>query len=1151
MTPPPHQLLETRSIAIIDQTNASEPVVFYVADPSVSGTLSLTFVCAIVILGCFALHEVLRRQKPFFKLFYTRLEACRKEAPDMPTTFFGWITASITTPESFVVEKVGLDAAMFLRFLKMSFLQFLLLTIAVTPALTCINYYATIPTTSPPTNSTLIVTQHLGLATFSISNVTDGSSWLIAHTLFTLLVTFTTYYTLYKGFKEFATLSSTYLREDNNHGSNADRPAWRANEALQLRTVLVQNIPPNLRSGAKLSAWFEDLGVGEVEVALLDKSVSSSIFMDIPQTNGHGSTGTATAAAAAGTGHSPGKKRNIQVVLSKLLEERAAALQGLERSFLLWSRNIAEAKKKLERRRPFTLKWEIPLSGEVSSSSQAAFNKRESMVDIVSAHLSEDEVQKLRPKLGWLKRPREFREASTVSKSAASHDDAIEYYTNHLNKLTAMVKLERLKALDPDLLLKHNNILQKNGSAFVTFKTQRSAQIAVQVLLFSSFNRYKMQISLAPAPQDVIWPTISMHPIRRHIQSYLVNIIAIAFTFFWIVPASSVAVLTNLDELAKFQPLSPLISTIARNPSLYVFLKTIGPPIVINIFNMIIPYIFEFIIGLQGLESRSKIETRTLAHYFFFLIFNVLLVFTLSKAVLNYINLVVANPYAVFQILAGTLPTGATFFINYITIDIVFFALELLRPVILIWNAFLKLSNKTPRQLHEMNLMTSYLNFGILYPIHILIFIIALVYSVVAPIILLPATIYFGLGYLVYRNQLLFVYVKEWEAYGRHWTMAFSRIIIGLIIFQITMAGMFLIKGANYCSIVPVLLIPTTVIFHAHCMETFQKRTRIIPLDQLPPPKLLRINISSNSKPNLTLDRDFKLSALLPPSRSPSQRKPKSPTSPNTSGPLNPLNTSDPILITAEMVSSEKSLPNASSQILSSNWMEAGDDAGEEIILEPHVVLSPEESLLERYPVSYLNPVFSKPLPRPWLPLSVAGYWQLLPRYVSEPDLEITPVLASIEPGPSVLQNPFENAEIRIQNDPLISLDRQMQSPTTDATNPMMQEIAKMDVGGSGSFDNLGSRETFTTTSGSNPQLAPNDRVRRLTKTGVRRGSMSKGLMVVGAKGEISSTHEEVHLELDGGKVRKWKGSKDDGLHAVTVLDVKGSEILESKEELP
>ncbi|KAJ3232428.1 hypothetical protein HDU81_002980 [Chytriomyces hyalinus] len=1145
---PPHQLHETPSAAAIDQTNTSQPIVFYVADPSVSGTLSLTFVCAIVILGCFALHEVLRRQKPFFKLFYTRLEACRKEAPDMPTTFFGWIATSITTPESFVVEKVGLDAAMFLRFLKMSFMQFFLLTIAVTPALTCINYYAAIPPLSNPTNTTLIVRQHLGLAIFSISNVTDGSPWLIAHTLFTLLVTLTTYYTLYKGYKEFATLSSTYLREDNNHGSNADRPAWRVNEALQLRTVLVQNIPPNLRSGAKLSAWFEDLGVGEVEVALLDKSVSSSIFKEIPQTNVNGTTTTAA------TGLASGKKRNIQVVLTKLLEERATALHGLEKSFLLWSRNITEAKKKLKRRRPFTLKWEIPLSGEMNSSSQAGFNKRESMVDIVSTHLSEDEVQKLRPKLGWLMRPREL-EASKLSKSAASHDDAIEYYTNHLNKLTAMVKLERLKALDPDLLLKDNDIHQKNGSAFVTFKTQRSAQIAVQVLLFSSFNRYKMQISLAPAPQDVIWPTISMHPIRRHVQSYLVNIIAIAFTFFWIVPASSVAVLTNLDELAKFKPLSPLISTIARNPSLYIFLKTIGPPIVINFFNMIIPYIFEFIIGLQGLESRSKIETRTLAHYFFFLIFNVLLVFTLSKAVLNYINLVVANPYAVFQILAGTLPTGATFFINYITIDIVFFALELLRPAILIWNAFLKVSNKTPRQVHEMNLMTSYLNFGILYPIHILIFIIALIYSVVAPLILLPATIYFGLGYLVYRNQLLFVYVKEWEAYGRHWTMAFSRIIIGLIIFQITMAGMFLIKGANYCSIIPVLLIPTTAIFHAHCMETFQKRTRIIPLDQLPPPKLLRINTTTNSKPLLVIDRDFKLSALLPPSRSPSQRKPKSPTSPNTSGPLNPLNTSDPILITTEMVSSDKSLPTGS-QILSSNWVEASDDAGEEVVLEPHVVLSPEESLLERYPVSYLNPVFSKPLPRPWLPLSVAGYWQLLPRYLSEPDLEMTSALASIieqPPGPSVLQNPFENAEIRTQQgDQLASPDRQMQSPITDATTPITQESTKSDVGGSGSFDNLGSRDTFTTTGGgSSSQLAQNERVRRLTKTAVRRGSMSKGLMVVGAKGEIANTHEEVHLELDGGKVRKWKGSKDDGMHSVTVSDAKGSEILESKEELP
>ncbi|KAI8608083.1 hypothetical protein BC830DRAFT_39856 [Chytriomyces sp. MP71] len=1135
--------------------NSTNHTIYYVADPSVSGTLTLTGVCAATSLACFLAHEAMRKQKPFLKLFYTRVEACRKEAPDIPQSIFGWARVAVTIPESYVVEKVGLDAAMFLRFLKMSFMQFLLLMFAVTPALTCINYFA-----APNTD---IQFPQLGLSAFSISNVSNGSSWLIAHTVYTLLVSLCTYYTLFRAYKDFASLCSTYLREDNSHGG--ERPAWRANEALQLRTVLVQNIPHGLRSSGKLRDWFDGLGVGEVEVAILDRSITS----------------VESSLAVAGHAHPQhhDRKRNAQMVISKLIHERTLALNGLEKAYLQWSLNIAAAKRKLQKKRQgnFELKWGIPLFGEVGTISQAFFTRQDSSLDVMSAHLTEEEVARLRPKLFWPARAKttrldkkfmalfqqqEKRGTSVASASSASHDpgtdDAIEYYTNRLNTLTAMVKLERVKALNANLLnVDNQDVVQENGSAFVTFKAQRSAQIAAQVLLYSSFNRYKMRISLAPAPQDVIWPTISMHPIRRQVQSWAVNIIAVAFTFFWIVPASTVAALTNLDSLAKFAPLAPAIHALAQNPSFYVFLKTIIPPLVVNIFNVVIPYIFEFIIGLQGLEARSKIETKTLNHYFFFLLFNVLLVFTLSSAIISYIDLVIKNPYAVFNILAATLPNGATFFINYITIDIVFFGLEILRPAILIWNACVKMFQNTPRQIHEMNLATSYLNFGILYPIHILIFIIGLVYSVVAPIILIPTAVYFGVGYLVYRNQLLFVYVKEWEAYGRHWSMAFTRINIGLIIFQITMAGMFLIKGANYCAIVPLILIATTAIFYQHCKETFEKRTRIIPLDQLPPPvKQASRPFSPDQDGFLELDNDFDLSSLLPKSRKPSQKPRSNAASPNTSGPSLLLQ-SNPV-IDADHIESAHSLPRSVVQNIvvgESSGLVAEDEMQAEEDLEPYVVLTPEESLSERYPVSYLNPVLSKPLPRPWLPVSVAGedellrslfdnsyfrltgYWQLLPRYISDPDLDVPDIVLNEAKVAAVSNVVVESPNVVTENlspsapelsipaaSPLSITPAQpgdfLVSRTSSATNPFA----------STSLEQLGSGENVAGSGSSQHLHGVAERVRRMTKKEQRRGSMSKGLMVVGMKGEISNSHEEVHLELAGGKVRKWKGSKEGGL---------------------
>ena len=48
------------------------------------------------------------------------------------------------------------------------------------------------------------------------------------------------------------------------------------------------------------------------------------------------------------------------------------------------------------------------------------------------------------------------------------------------------------------------------------------------------------------------------------------------------------------------------------------------------------------------------------------------------------------------------------------------------------------------------------INYGIVYPQAILVFVITLLYSVMQPLILIFGTIYFGAAYVVYKYKLLF-----------------------------------------------------------------------------------------------------------------------------------------------------------------------------------------------------------------------------------------------------------------------------------------------------------------------------------------------------------------------------------------------------------
>ena len=48
------------------------------------------------------------------------------------------------------------------------------------------------------------------------------------------------------------------------------------------------------------------------------------------------------------------------------------------------------------------------------------------------------------------------------------------------------------------------------------------------------------------------------------------------------------------------------------------------------------------------------------------------------------------------------------------------------------------------------------INYGVVYPQAILIFVVTILYSVIQPIILIFGALYFGTGYLVYKYKLLF-----------------------------------------------------------------------------------------------------------------------------------------------------------------------------------------------------------------------------------------------------------------------------------------------------------------------------------------------------------------------------------------------------------
>jgi hypothetical protein len=69
-------------------------------------------------------------------------------------------------------------------------------------------------------------------------------------------------------------------------------------------------------------------------------------------------------------------------------------------------------------------------------------------------------------------------------------------------------------------------------------------------------------------------------------------------------------------------------------------------------------------------------------------------------------------------------------------------------------------------------------------------------YSVMSTKILLFGTLYFTLGYFVYKYQLMYVMVHPQHSTGRAWPLIFRRVCIGLILFHLSMGGLLALQSA-------------------------------------------------------------------------------------------------------------------------------------------------------------------------------------------------------------------------------------------------------------------------------------------------------------------------------------------------------------------
>ncbi|RDL36906.1 Uncharacterized protein BP5553_06258 [Venustampulla echinocandica] len=397
--------------------------------------------------------------------------------------------------------------------------------------------------------------------------------------------------------------------------------------------------------------------------------------------------------------------------------------------------------------------------------------------------------------------------------------DAIDYYEEQLRKLDDKITAARHKEYKPTAL------------AFVTFGSTPACQMAMQAVL----DPVPMQLLVnpAPAPTDIVWQNTYVPRSTRMLSSWTITIFILVLTIFWLIPVAALAGLLDLCSIRRVWP--GLANLLESHYVLNSLVRTGLPTLVVSLLNVAVPFLYDYLANKQGMISQGDVELSVISKNFLFIFFNVFLVFTVFGTASSFWPVLqesLRDTTKIAYLLAVSVQSLSGFYTNFILLQSIgllpFRLLEFgsvaLYPFTLMWA-------KTPRDYAEL-VQPPIFKYGFYLPSAILIYILCMVYSILPAgyMVLFFGLVYFTFGYYTYKYQLLYAMDHPQHSTGGAWPMICYRILVGLGVFQLMMAGLISLKRGFTPAALVVPLIPFTMWYSVYFERTYEPLTKFISL---------------------------------------------------------------------------------------------------------------------------------------------------------------------------------------------------------------------------------------------------------------------------------------------------------------------------------
>ncbi|KAJ2659623.1 phosphate metabolism protein 7 [Coemansia sp. RSA 1199] len=376
---------------------------------------------------------------------------------------------------------------------------------------------------------------------------------------------------------------------------------------------------------------------------------------------------------------------------------------------------------------------------------------------------------------------------------------------------------------------------KRQSSAFVFFNKQVAAHMAAQTVL--DYKPFSMNlVSLDVSPDDIIWSNLNLNPYDRRIRGYISMAATIGLVIVWSIMTAALSALVSVKNLSKI----PALKNMSDSKFFGIF-TGIVPAVVLAVVMALLPIILRLLLRLEGTPRVSEVNLRLLNRYFFFQVWNVYLITIFTSSIFSIATDGLKNPESIVSMIPEKVPGSATPILTYVLLlAFTGAAKELLQIVRLALRYILPLLfAKTPRKISAAETPAEF-DWATSIPTHSLIFLMGFSYSFIAPIVNCFAAVYFGLFYLVYRYQFLYVYNDaNWVTGGLSFPKSIKQTMVGVYISEVYMLLMMVAKLAKIDHInanailriiFPALLLLLTIFAHIYINDAYMPIINYLPI---------------------------------------------------------------------------------------------------------------------------------------------------------------------------------------------------------------------------------------------------------------------------------------------------------------------------------